>query len=45
MCGKVFGPLGALGGDDDPLLGEEILAQFGHVYSSDSIIGAKAEAP
>ncbi len=34
MCGQFFGPLGPLGGDDDPFLGKKVLAKLGHVSPS-----------
>jgi hypothetical protein len=31
FAGQFFGTLGALGGDDDPLFGEVVLAYLGHI--------------
>ncbi len=30
MHDQLFGALGTFGGDNDPFLGEEVLAKFGH---------------
>ena len=34
MRGQFFGPLGPFGGDNDPFLGEKVLAKLGHVNPS-----------
>jgi hypothetical protein len=41
MRGQLVGALGALGGDDDPLLGKEILSQLRHGDPPASSIGGK----
>ncbi len=41
MGGQLLGALGAFGGDDDPLLGKEILAQLWHGSPPESSIGRR----